>query len=205
MYELSILVFQILIILYSIILHEVAHGAVAERCGDDTAKRAGRLTLNPIPHIDLVGTILLPLVSFFSTGAVFGWARPVPYNPMRLRGRYDELKVALAGPATNVLVAFVFATLIRFNSAGVFHFSDFMFSLLIYGVALNIWLALFNLVPIPPLDGSKVLFLWISKRNYELRAFLERYGLILLFAFLFFGPPLLHPLAVFITHALIGG
>ncbi len=197
------IIVQIFIILYSIILHEVAHGAMAERLGDDTAKHAGRLTLNPIPHIDPIGTILLPLASFFSTGAVIGWARPVPYNPLRLRGRYGELKVALAGPATNVFIAFIFSALIRFNSAGVFHLSDFLLSIFIYGVSLNIWLALFNLIPIPPLDGSKILFLWFAK-NYELRALFERYGLLLLIVFLFFGLAILHPIAGFIIRAFIG-
>lgn len=205
MIEFLILIFQIFIILYSIILHEVAHGAMAEYLGDDTAKRAGRLTLNPVPHIDPIGTILLPLISFFSTGAIFGWARPVPYNLARLSGRYGEVKVALAGPAANIAIAFIFATLIRFTSAGVLHFSTSMLQLLVAAASINVWLALFNLIPIPPLDGSKILFLWVSKGNYELRILLERYGLILLFAFLFFGTALLHPLATLITRSLIGG
>ena len=199
------IIVQIFIILYSIILHEVAHGAVAERLGDDTAKHAGRLTLNPIPHIDPIGTILLPLITFFGAGAILGWARPVPYNHIALRGRYGELKVALAGPLTNFMIAFFFATLIRFDSAEVLEFSNFILGLFTYGVLLNVWLALFNLIPIPPLDGSKVLFLLIDKRNYALRAFLEQYGLILLIAFLFFGPAFLHPLAMFFTRALVGG
>ncbi len=199
------IIVQIFIILYSIILHEVAHGAVAERLGDDTAKHAGRLTLNPIPHIDPIGTILLPLITFFGAGAIFGWARPVPYNPMRLRGRYGELKVALAGPFTNFAIAFFFGALIRFHSAAMFQLSPFTIEFLVFGVSINVFLALFNLIPIPPLDGSKVLFLLIDKRNYALRAFLEQYGLILLIAFLFFGSAVLHPLAVFFTRALIGG
>ncbi|KKT47867.1 MAG: Peptidase M50 [Parcubacteria group bacterium GW2011_GWC2_44_17] len=186
------IIVQIFIILYSIILHEVAHGAVAERLGDDTAKHAGRLTLNPIPHIDPIGTILLPLITFFGAGAILGWAR-------------GELKVALAGPLTNFMIAFFFATLIRFDSAEVLEFSNFILGLFTYGVLLNVWLALFNLIPIPPLDGSKVLFLLIDKRNYALRAFLEQYGLILLIAFLFFGSAFLHPLAMFFTRALVGG
>ncbi len=194
---------KILIIMYSIILHEVAHGAMAQYLGDDTANREGRLTLNPLPHIDLFGTILLPLLTFKS-GFIFGYAKPVPYNPFNVRGKYGELKIALVGPATNFLIAAVFALAMRAGYAGIFPLSDVLITLLVYGVASNIWLALFNLVPIPPLDGSKILFLFIKEENYQLRLILQRYGIFLLIFFLFFGIQIIYPFAQFLIGIFLG-
>ena len=143
-----------LILIFSIIVHEVAHGYAADRLGDPTARYAGRLTLNPLPHIDMLGSIILPLLSIVTPGSfLFGWAKPVPYNPYNLTKapRWGEAIVAAAGPLTNLLLSLMFALLVRMSSDTAFMQICFI------GVAVNVWLAALNLIPIPPLDGSKIL------------------------------------------------
>ena len=167
----------------AIILHEVAHGYVALRLGDPTAYHAGRLTLNPIKHIDLWGTILIPLLLIVSgTGFVFGWAKPVPVNYYNLRhGRYGPLLVALAGPATNFVILVIAGLLARVSPA------DTALPLLFVMIALiNGVLMLFNLIPVPPLDGSKVLYVFLENRP-DIIQWMERYGLFLLLFLLIFG------------------
>jgi Zn-dependent protease len=144
----------IVIVIFSAIVHEVMHGYAAERLGDPTARYAGRLTLNPVPHIDLFGSILLPLVFALSPGNFFfGWAKPVPYNPYNLTKApyWGEAIVAAAGPASNLALAIIFSLLIRLNIFPVAN--ELWFTI----VLVNISLMLLNLIPIPPLDGSKIL------------------------------------------------
>lgn len=152
-----ILLGSIIILILSIILHEVAHGYMADALGDKTARYAGRLTLNPLPHIDPIGSIIIPGILLLTNSPfLIGWAKPVPYNPYNLRNqRWGEALVAGAGPATNVLLAILFGLLVRFG--GTFGFSADVLSLLATGVFANLVLAIYNLIPIPPLDGSKVL------------------------------------------------
>ncbi len=142
------------ILIFSIIVHEVAHGYAADKLGDPTARYAGRLTLNPIPHIDFLGSIILPIISVLSPGGfLFGWAKPVPYNPYNLTRapRWGETIVAAAGPGTNFALVIVFAILLRL-------FGDPTFdSICFIGILVNLWLGILNLIPVPPLDGSKVL------------------------------------------------
>lgn len=178
-------VFQGLILIFSIVIHEVSHGYMAKSLGDPTARLAGRLTLNPFKHIDPIGSVVLPLLTFFTTGMVFGWAKPVPYNPYNLRnGRKGELLVALAGPLSNFLIAVFFSILIRFSLAyGIFSGAIEMFALV---VLINLVLGIFNLIPIPPLDGSKILFSLLPAGNSSLQEFLERYSLVLIVAVIFF-------------------
>lgn len=189
---LSILVIAALIL--SIIAHEVAHGYVANWLGDPTARLAGRLTPNPIPHIDLVGSIIVPgLLLLSNAGILFGWAKPVPYNPYNLRNqKWGEALVAAAGPATNLLIAIIFGLVLRSGTVGV----DSTFGLQAYAVIAsvvysNIVLAFFNLIPIPPLDGSKVLVTFLpiraQMRFHELAMRIQQFGLFgpFLFVFLF--------------------
>ncbi|OGG58152.1 hypothetical protein A2853_01390 [Candidatus Kaiserbacteria bacterium RIFCSPHIGHO2_01_FULL_55_17] len=183
--------FFFVILIFSIILHEVAHGYAAERLGDPTARLAGRLTLNPIPHIDLLGSIILPLISVLSPGGfLFGWAKPVPYNPYNLTRapRWGETIVAAAGPATNFALAALFAALAHFSVDETFVGICFI------GVLANLWLGFLNLIPIPPLDGSKVLQALLPRalsRSYsEWRVRMEYnpflgFGLVLLVILLF--------------------
>lgn len=171
----------------AVILHEVAHGYAALYLGDPTAKLAGRLTLNPIAHIDPIGSIIVPLVLWTSQiGMLFGWAKPVPVNYYNLRkGKYGPLLVALAGPATNLALLIIAALLARVSPQGTQLPSFFIAVAVINGV-----LMLFNLIPIPPLDGSKVLFTFLEDRP-EVIAWLERYGFYVLIAIMFFGSGIL--------------
>ncbi|MEN9604619.1 MAG: hypothetical protein RJB39_304 [Candidatus Parcubacteria bacterium] len=166
----------LLILIVSIVAHEVAHGIAALAQGDPTAKHAGRLTLNPISHIDPVGSILIPILCAISSpGFMFGWAKPVPINPYNFKNhRWGEAIVSFAGPLVNIIIALVFTALIRFApiSAGFALFSA-------YVVIINIVLAIFNLIPIPPLDGSKILFALIPQRYHGFKDWMEQKGFLI--------------------------
>ncbi|MDQ1356668.1 MAG: hypothetical protein QOG44_1041 [Acidimicrobiaceae bacterium] len=167
----------------SIILHEVSHGVVALRFGDDTAKRAGRLTLNPIAHVDLFGTIILPALLSLSGLGVFGYAKPVPINPSRMRHpRDDAVVVSLAGPATNVLLAIIAGGVLRLQHPAFLALGSGPLRLripLAFGI-INVVLAVFNLIPIPPLDGSAVVDRFIPKAWRNGWEALRRYGFLIL-------------------------
>lgn len=168
--------------------HEIAHGAAAYLFGDPTAKNLGRLTLNPLKHIDLFGSIILPVLLYLSgSGFLIGWAKPVPYNPYNLRNRrLGEFCVSIAGITTNFIIAIVFSFLIKF--AEVLSLSQSVIELMVYIIFLNIALGIFNLIPIPPLDGSKILFSFIPYRYEHHLIALERYGFFFLIIFIiFFG------------------
>ncbi|MFM2357320.1 MAG: hypothetical protein RJA61_57 [Candidatus Parcubacteria bacterium] len=172
----------------SVVVHEVSHGFAAYLLGDKTAQYQGRLTLNPLYHLDMFGSIILPLLLVLTNaGFIIGWAKPVPYNPYNLRNqRWGEAIVSFAGPLSNFIIAFVFGLVIRFGN-GVLPISFLELSLVL--VIMNIVLGCFNLVPIPPLDGSKILFSVLPHRFGYIRNTLEQYGLVfvLLFVFLFWG------------------
>lgn len=193
------LVFFIVILAFSIILHEVMHGFVAERLGDPTARRLGRLTLNPIPHIDPVGTILLPAIMILPSlllgapiGPVFGWAKPVPVNPLNLReGRKDMALVGLAGPLTNIVIAVVFTVL----------YHIFSLTLFIEPIILNLWLAILNLIPIPPLDGSRFVAAFLPPNLAYQYDSIARYSIFIILI-LFFVPGISDPLFGFIQNIL---
>ena len=214
----AIIVFEFVVLLFSAMLHEVAHGYEAERLGDDTARRAGRLTLNPLKHLDPFLSLIMPLVLFFTTGFFFAGMKPVPYNPNNLKNpRTGAVKVALAGPATNLLIALVFGVIAAlvpiagavkaalFNAiagggtpvfTGSLDGAYFFFLIIIY---INVLLGIFNLVPIPPLDGSKLLFLILppTPATYKFMYFMERWGLILVLIFVFFGFQFIFPVINF--------
>lgn len=191
--------FFIIIFLYSVIAHEVAHGKMAEYLGDPTARSMGRLTLNPIPHLDPIGSILLPLLLVVTNSPIlFGWAKPVPYNPYNLRSqRYGNALVAGAGVATNLALALGIGLLLRFLP-----FEGPLIAILSYVVEINLILGVFNLIPIPPLDGSKILFDFFPQT--DLTIFLERYGFFLLILFILFGLPYLFPIIDFLFKIIIG-
>jgi Zn-dependent protease len=188
--------FIVIVLILSVIAHEVAHGYAANALGDPTARLAGRLTLNPLPHIDLMGSIIVPaLLVFSNAGVLFGWAKPVPYNPYNLRNkRWGEALVAVAGSATNILLAVIFAFIAR-ATAGTLPAAAAFAALICF---VNLFLGLFNLIPFPPMDGYTVLRgILPFSYSHNLIMFENRIralgsvGIILvliLFSFIFIGP-----------------
>jgi len=186
-------IFVVVIIIFSAVIHEVMHGVAADYLGDKTARYAGRLTLNPIPHLDPFGSVMLPIVLAVAGSPVFfGYAKPVPYNPYNLRpGRFSEAIVAGAGPASNLAIALVFGLIIRLGILPL-EISSIVFLI----VVINTMLFLFNLIPVPPLDGSKVIEALLPhslqyrysawRRQMEYSPFLGM-GVVLLFIFLLGG------------------
>lgn len=182
---------SLIILVYSAILHEIAHGLVAERLGDPTARLMGRLTLNPKNHIDPFMSILLPLIMYIGSGGTFafGAAKPVPVDPFNLKdGRKDIALVSLAGPATNLLIAAIAALLIKLleQFIGLGDFQVFVYYFLLISVKLNLLLAIFNLIPIPPLDGSKIFALILPEREANTYLALGSIGIFILFFLLLF-------------------
>lgn len=174
---------SIVILILSVIIHEISHGYMADRLGDPTARLQGRLTLNPIKHIDPIGSIVVPLITSLA-GFTFGWAKPVPYNPYNLKNkRQGEFLIAAAGPLSNLAIALAFGTIIRFTVAG--EMTPFI-QIASYIVIINIILAVFNLIPIPPLDGSKLLFSFLPNQHGRVRAMLEAYAPFLIVIVIFF-------------------
>lgn len=215
--EVVLVGFYLIVLLYTVILHEVAHGVVALWLGDKTAQYAGRLTLNPVSHIDIMGSIIVPLLMFFTTGLAFGWAKPVPYNPYNLKNQeWGPVSVAFAGPGSNFLLAFIAAVLAHilpiglaerqdifarffdvigrvgewsdrwggFADAVAGSFPGIFLGFLLMVIFWNVLLGVFNMVPIPPLDGSKLLYPLLSLRT-ETIIFLEQYGFVFLLLILF--------------------
>ena len=197
-------IFQIAILLFSVVVHEVSHGAVAYALGDPTAKNEGRLTLNPLSHLDFFGSIVLPIILYMTAGFIFGWAKPVPYNPYNLKNqKYGPALVGIAGPLSNLIVAVAFGFLIRFSY--VLSLPQAFLKIAFFIAFLNLILAVFNLVPIPPLDGSKILFALLPARSVEFQATLERYGIFVLLIFIFFFSGIILPIVTFLLRLLTGG
>lgn len=159
--NLVMVVVPLLSLLFSLCLHEAAHAAMANMCGDDTARLQGRLSLNPIVHADPIGTVVLPLILVVSGSPfLFGWAKPVPFNPSKLKNfRRDPVLIAMAGPLSNLLLALLIAFVMRFATmtVGLDAFSDEVLYFLQYLIFINLLLLIFNLIPVPPLDGHYVL------------------------------------------------
>lgn len=207
----SIILLSIFVLIISAVFHEYAHGLTAYKLGDPTAKDMGRLTLNPLAHLDLFGSVVLPLILiFFKSPFFIAWAKPVPFNPYNLRDqKYGELKVALSGPAMNFVLALFFGFLARsiaplalrrelaLNFLGGNYdlllsqingsLVNSIFVLSIIFCFINLLLMIFNLIPIPPLDGSKILSAFLSYNAKEKFLGLEPYGLIIILVFLSFG------------------
>jgi Zn-dependent protease len=187
----------------SVIIHEVSHGYMAKFLGDHTAEYEGRLTLNPISHIDPLGSVIVPIVTALA-GFPFGWAKPVPFNPYNLKNqRWGELLVAAAGPLSNIGIAIVFGLIVRFGYGSI---PDSFIIPALQVVIVNLSLAIFNLIPIPPLDGSKIVFGLLPFRFSQIRWQLERYSMILVFIIILFPvfTSSLGKLVIFLTTKLTG-
>lgn len=206
-------IFYVAVLIMSIVIHEVAHGYSAYLLGDDTARLKGRLTLNPLKHLDPFGSVILPLfMLILNTGFFIGWAKPVPYNPANLRnGKKGDFIVAISGIAANLMIALVFGLLMRFGpmlgiplstASGTALNPFYQISTMI--VLMNLVLALFNLIPIPPLDGSKILFSFLPARLRYVENFLEKWGLFLLVFFIVFVWNLVSPF-IYVVFSFITG
>jgi len=200
---------SVVILLFSAVCHEVAHGVIANALGDPTARLLGRLTLNPIPHIDPVGSVLVPGVLAIlsaTTGSSFiiGWAKPVPYNPANLKNpRTGGALIGAAGPLTNFAIALVFGAALRFMATGAVGVNEgtiLIFALITY---INLLLGIFNLVPIPPLDGSKVLFAFIPLSR-RAQMVLEQNGFVFVLLFVMFFSSVLGPVVSMLFRLITG-
>lgn len=199
-------VFSFVVLIFSIVIHEFSHGWMADHLGDPTARHMGRLTLNPVPHIDLMGSIIVPLILLISSaGFIIGWAKPVPYNPYNLRDKKNgEMLVAFAGPASNLLLALVFGIMIRILLLQGIGIDSSVISFFSIVVLYNILLAVFNLVPIPPLDGSKILFHFLPYSAHNIRETMERNGMLFLVIFILFGFKFILPIMFFLFSLFTG-
>jgi Zn-dependent protease len=201
-------VFYIVILIMSVVIHEVSHGFMAEYFGDRTARDAGRLTLNPISHLDIFGSIILPVMLVLSHSPfLFGWAKPVPYNPNNLSDKkWGTIAVAAAGVMANFLIAIIFGFIIRLAPhilPSSILSANFYFIVSII-VIVNLALGIFNLVPIPPLDGSKILFSFLPESAFSFMINFERYSLVLLLIFIVFFSDYLYPVLAFLFHLVAG-
>ncbi len=198
-------VFSIAVFIISVMMHEVSHGYMANALGDPTAKYEGRITLNPLKHIDMFGSIILPLVLILSGAPfVFGWAKPVPYNPYNLRSKkWGSLLVAIAGPLSNIAIAVVFGSLLR---GGLFlgYANQAIVDVVTIIVFVNVLLAIFNLIPIPPLDGSKIVMSFLPF-DWKLR--IERYEQYYFIIFILFVVSLwqfMFPIVTYVATLILG-
>jgi Zn-dependent protease len=199
MNEAILVAFQLAILILSVMIHEVSHGFVAYLLGDNTARDAKRLNLNPLNHLDWFGSVILPLLLYVTTSGAFviGWAKPVPYNPFNLKNpKMGAGLIAAAGPVSNFIIASLASVILKFGGLGGIINPIFLQIMII----LNLSLMVFNLVPIPPLDGSKILFALLPSKWFRFQFILERYSIWFLIIFIFFGFSLIVP----IINALYG-
>ena len=198
----------VVLVFYSIIIHEVSHAYAAYVLGDDSAKRAGRLSLNPLVHIDWFGTVILPALLYFTAGFLYGYAKPVPFNPYNFNNfKRDSGLTAIAGPVSNFLIAIIFALVYHLSSNQYIQYISF------YVIFMNLILGFFNLIPFPPLDGSKVLGMFLSDNAYYKWTLQERKGMVWLFAIIIvsnifhlniIGRIIIYPVQFFMTLLGIG-
>lgn len=197
-------IFYVIVLIASVVIHEVAHGYAADALGDRTARYAGRLTINPVPHLDIFGSIILPLILVVS-GAPFlvGWAKPVPFNMANISNkRWGPALIALAGPAANIALALIFAGILAFGGGvpGLAGMMDIFYMV----VVVNVVLVFFNLIPIPPLDGHHVLFSILSGPQYaNLKHIMRQHQFVLILLALFVIWPALEPAMRFVISLLV--
>jgi Zn-dependent protease len=195
--------FQLAIIIASIVLHELSHGYTAYFLGDPTAKYAGRLTLNPLKHLEIFGSIIVPIITaLIPGGIIFGWAKPVPYNPYNLKGKYGEVIVAIAGPVSNILIALVFAVYFRSLDGASVLAPNGQLALLI--VMVNVTLAVFNMMPVPPLDGFKVFTGVLPYRFRYIKDWIEKNMLLFVLIFIFSLSVVLDPIVLWLFKIFVG-
>jgi Zn-dependent protease len=199
----DILLFSIIVLIISAVAHEMAHGYAADMLGDPTPRLQGRLTMNPVKHLDPIGSFLLPFLTYNVGGFIFGWAKPVEFNPYNLKHpKRDEIIIALAGPLTNAVIAVAFGLLVRF--AGDIGLSVATTTLAAAVVTVNLSLMVFNLIPIPPLDGSKVLLNLISDKYRAFKEKIIESSLIIFFIFVIFGGQFITPVIRYLFTLITG-
>jgi len=200
-------IIYIVVLIFSVVIHEVAHGWAAYKMGDPTAHQLGRLTLNPLKHIDLFGSIILPVLLILAQSPfLFAWAKPVPFNPANFETkwkRWGAAIVAFAGPLTNLMIATIVGLLLRWGIAAEF-LSESMFHVGSSIVLLNIVLAVFNLVPIPPLDGHHILFSLLPKGSHKIKEGMIKAMPILLVVLIVWGAKYLEPIFFFLYRLIVG-
>lgn len=203
--ELLLIIFQVIVLFFSMSVHEVSHGIAAYKLGDDTAKSMGRLSLNPLKHIDIFGSVIMPLFLIIARSPfLFMWAKPVPYNPYNLKNpKIGAALISAAGPLSNIALAVIFGIVVRL--VGFFLPAALPVILFLNIVVyLNVLFAVFNLVPIYPLDGSKLLFAVLPDRYFEVQRFFEQYGIVILLFFIFFLFGLIQPVIDGLFNLLVG-
>lgn len=194
-------IISIAILIMSVVAHELSHGYTAELLGDPTPRLQGRLTINPIKHLELFGSLIVPMITSLA-GFTFGWAKPVQWNPYNVKNkRWGEFLIALAGPSSNIFIALVFGIVLRVFGSGL---PESFIVIASYVVVINIVLAVFNLIPIPPLDGSKVLFSLLPARFIRIREVLEQYSIFFFLILVFFAWRFIEPIIPLIFRVILG-
>lgn len=195
------LIISIIILIMSVVVHELCHGYVAELLGDPTARLQGRLTLNPLKHLELFGSFIVPVLTSMA-GFPFGWAKPVQWNPHNVKNkRWGEFAIALAGPASNILIALVFGIVLRL---GLESLPVSFIQIAAYVIGINVALAVFNLIPLPPLDGSKILFSLLPQSMFRVRQVLEQYSIFFFLILVFVLWKYVEPIIPFIFKLIVG-
>ncbi len=185
----------------SVVIHELSHGYTADLLGDPTPRLQGRLTLNPLKHLELFGSVIMPILTSM-TGFTFGWAKPVEWNPYNVKNkRLGEFLISIAGPVSNLIIAIVFSLIIR-NFDNVL--SQSFIGISYYVIIINVTLAIFNMIPVPPLDGSKVLFSLLPTKYIFIREYIERYSMIGIFVAVFFLWRFIEPVIGLVIKTLTG-
>jgi Zn-dependent protease len=201
-----LILIQVAVLLMSVVIHEVSHGMMANYLGDPTAKYAGRLSLNPLKHLDLWGSVLIPLfLIILNSPFLFGYAKPVPYNPHNLKNKkWGPAMVAAAGPLSNLIIVLIFGLTLRFLPMGNSAYFNNLVNIFVYIVILNLVLAVFNAIPIPPLDGSKIISAVLPYRYQTVIAGMEKYGMMLVLFFVFFLFQYLTPVILWLFKIIVG-